>query len=204
MLLRGERSLNTLGKRMMKFHIFKMLKMCLHRGDGMWRLTDAAGVVLRPHQTASLSTVVISRPLSEFLLFLLGDTHAPLSLSIYVFPSSTLAWREAWDFWRVNTFGEVPGRWQVIGLGSMSGQLQTSVTFLITLTKYVTEITGGRRNLFRLIMSVHHIEKGRKTAWSFQQWGHVMEESCLHHGHELGSREPRPKPEVAAIFKVSK
>lgn len=94
MLLRGERSLNTLGKRMMKFHIFKMLKMMsLHRGDGMWRLTDAAGVVLRPHQTASQSTVVISRPLSEFLLFLLGDTHAPLSLSIYVFPSSTLVWK---------------------------------------------------------------------------------------------------------------
>lgn len=92
MLLSGEMSLNTLGKKMMKSHIFKMLKMLgLHIGDGKWRLTDAAGAKLRPHQTASVSTVVISHPLSEYLLFLLGDTHAPLSLSIYVFPSSTLA-----------------------------------------------------------------------------------------------------------------
>lgn len=123
--------------------------------------------------------VVVSGPLCEYLLFFLGDTHAPLSLSIYVFPSSTLAWREAWDFWRVNTFGQVAGRWQVIGLGSMSGQLQTSVTFLITLTKYVREITRGRRDLFWLIVSVHHIEEGRETLWSFQQWDHVMEESCI-------------------------
>lgn len=62
---------------MMKFHIFKMLKM-IHIGDGKLRLTDAAGAMLKPYQTASLSTVVISRPLGEYLLFFLGDTHAPL------------------------------------------------------------------------------------------------------------------------------
>lgn len=89
MLLRGEKSLKTLGKRMMKFHFFKMLKM-IHIGDGKLRLTDAAGAMLKPYQTASLSTVVISRPLGKYLLFFLGDTHAPLHFNLcfsFIYPS---------------------------------------------------------------------------------------------------------------------
>lgn len=142
-------------------------------------------------------------PLWILAIFTWGHSFPPFTFNLcfsFIYPSMkrSLGFLKSQYFWS--------GTRQIAGdRFGIHVRPTTDISYFSYYLDKIRERNHWREKGFILAHSVSpsHWERQRDVV-SFQQWDHVIEESCLHHGHELGSREPTPKPEVAAIFKVSK
>lgn len=178
MLLRGERSLKMLWKRMMKFHFCRRLKMSSWRRWGVRTQGCCQGCT----KTALLSTMSTLVHLRQSLLAPFLRDHSPLStLSVscsFIYPST----KRSLEILNIHYF------WS--GTRLMAGDRfviharpTTDINyFSYTMTENGKEWTQWRKDLFWLTVSAHHSEKHTveftavKTMW----W----KRTCSHHGWE--------------------